>query len=316
VVRLASDLLNNPEKLEVAQQESNRDSIDQQVIFVDHVDHKRELLNHLLNDATVSQAIVFTATKRDADQLALELEDAGQAAGALHGDLNQRQRTRMLDQLRSGRCRVLVATDVAARGIDVAGITHVFNFDLPRQAEDYVHRIGRTGRAGATGTAISFVSRRDIGILRNIEHYVGDKVRVTEVEGLEARFKPQENDRGSAPRGRPGHHARPGSTGGGYHGANRHEGSGNGGGYRGAGAGNGEGRSYGRGGNGGHRGDNAGGNANGNAAGARGNGGGNAGGNRYGQGQGEGARRSYGDSPRPAARPNDGAGVPRRKFYD
>ena len=308
VVRLASDLLNNPEKLEVAQQESNRDSIDQQVIFVDHVDHKRELLNHLLNDATVSQAIVFTATKRDADQLALELEDAGQAAGALHGDLNQRQRTRMLDQLRSGRCRILVATDVAARGIDVAGITHVFNFDLPRQAEDYVHRIGRTGRAGATGTAISFVSRRDIGILRNIEHSVGDKVRVTEVQGLEARFKPQEGDRGSAPRG---HHARPGSTGGGYRGAHRSEGSGNGGGYRGAGAGagagNGEGRSYGRGGNGGGY---AGGNANGNTAASRSDGGGN----RYGQGQGDGARRPYGDTPRPAAR--DGAGVPRRKFYD
>ncbi len=306
VVRLASDLLNNPEKLEVAQQESNRDSIDQQVIFVDHVDHKRELLNHLLNDATVSQAIVFTATKRDADQLALELEDAGQAAGALHGDLNQRQRTRMLDQLRSGRCRILVATDVAARGIDVAGITHVFNFDLPRQAEDYVHRIGRTGRAGATGTAISFVSRRDIGILRNIEHYVGDKVRVIEVEGLEARFKPQEGDRGSAPRG---HHARPGSTGGGYRGGNRNEGSGNGGGYRGAGAGagNGEGRSYGRGGNGGGY---AGGNSNGNTAGARGNGGGN--------GYSDAPRRAYGDTPRPAARPpvRDGAGVPRRKFYD
>ena len=316
VVRLASDLLNNPEKLEVAQQESNRDSIDQQVIFVDHVDHKRELLNHLLNDATVSQAIVFTATKRDADQLALELEDAGQAAGALHGDLNQRQRTRMLDQLRSGRCRVLVATDVAARGIDVAGITHVFNFDLPRQAEDYVHRIGRTGRAGATGTAISFVSRRDIGILRNIEHYVGDKVRVTEVEGLEARFKPQEGDRGQAPRG---HHARPGSTGGGYRGAHRSEGSGNGGGYRGgnrnegsgngggyreAGAGNGEGRSYGRGGAGGGYAGNS------NAAGARGNGGGNS--------YSDAPRRAYGDTPRPAARPpvRDGAGVPRRKFYD
>jgi superfamily II DNA/RNA helicase len=315
VVRLASDLLNNPEKLEVAQQESNRDSIDQQVIFVDHVDHKRELLNHLLNDATVSQAIVFTATKRDADQLALELEDAGQAAGALHGDLNQRQRTRMLDQLRSGRCRILVATDVAARGIDVAGITHVFNFDLPRQAEDYVHRIGRTGRAGATGTAISFVSRRDIGILRNIEHYVGDKVRVIEVEGLEARFKPQEGDRGSAPRG---HHARPGSTGGGYRGAGHGNGGGNGGGYRGAsagaGAGNGEGRSYGRGGAGNGNGGNGGGygGGNGNSAGARGNGGGNS----YGQGQGDGARRPYGDTPRPAARDGAGAGAPRRKFYD
>ncbi len=320
VVRLASDLLNNPEKLEVAQQETRRDAIDQQVIFVDHVDHKRELLNHLLNDATVNQAIVFTATKRDADQLAMELEDAGQAAAALHGDLNQRQRTRMLDHLRSGRCRVLVATDVAARGIDVAGISHVFNFDLPRQAEDYVHRIGRTGRAGATGTAISFVGRRDVGILRNIEHYVGDKVRVTEVEGFEARFKPQEGgERGHAGRG---HHARPGSTGGGYRGANRSEG--NGGGYRGAGAGNGggyrgaasaghsEGRGYApRGGQeGGYRGGNRS-EANGNRA---------ERGNSYGQTRSESQTRSEG-APRSAygeARPSyrDGQGAPRRKFYD
>ena len=331
VVRLASDLLNEPEKLEVAQQETRRDAIDQQVIFVDHVDHKRELLNHLLNDAAVNQAIVFTATKRDADQLAMELEDAGQAAAALHGDLNQRQRTRMLEHLRSGRCRVLVATDVAARGIDVAGITHVFNFDLPRQAEDYVHRIGRTGRAGATGTAISFVGRRDIGILRNIEHYVGDKVRVTEVEGFEARFKPQAND-GERRRPGPGHHARPGSTGGGYRGANRHEGNryegnpgyrkaGNGGGYRGASPysenrGYGEGRGEGRG-----EGNNAGrgyaprGNAEG---GYRQGNRGDVNGNRAERGNSqprfEGApRKAYGEG-RPSFR--DGQAAPRRKFYD
>ncbi|MGC8854813.1 MAG: DEAD/DEAH box helicase [Halothiobacillaceae bacterium] len=228
VVKLAGDLLTTPRQLEVAPLEARRDAIDQQVIYVDHVDHKRELLNHLLADASVNQAIVFTATKRDADQLAAELEQAGQAAAALHGDLNQRQRTRMLDHLRKGRCRILVATDVAARGIDVAGITHVFNFDLPRQAEDYVHRIGRTGRAGATGTAVSFVSRRDLGVLRNIEHYVGEKVRVTEVEGMEARFKPQEGDRsGMGPRGR-------GRPGGGYRGGHR------GGGYRSASAGEGK----------------------------------------------------------------------------
>ncbi len=218
VIRLAGELLRQPKHLEVAALEIHRDAIDQQIIYVDHIDHKRELLSHLLADASVNQAIVFTATKRDADQLAAELEQAGEAAAALHGDLNQRQRTRMLDQLRKGRCRVLVATDVAARGIDVAGITHVFNFDLPRQAEDYVHRIGRTGRAGATGTAVSFVSRRDVGVLRSIEQYVGQKVRVTEVAGLEARFRPQEGERGSmGPRGRSG-----GYRGDAPRGANRH----------------------------------------------------------------------------------------------
>ncbi|MEW6728332.1 MAG: DEAD/DEAH box helicase [Pseudomonadota bacterium] len=281
VIKLAGELLDNPKHLEVAPLEARRDAIDQQVIYVDHVDHKRELLNHLLADASVNQAIVFTATKRDADQLAAELEQAGQAAAALHGDLNQRQRTRMLDHLRKGRCRILVATDVAARGIDVAGITHVFNFDLPRQAEDYVHRIGRTGRAGATGTAVSFVSRRDLGILRNIEHYVGEKVRVTEVEGMEARFKPQEGDRGGmGPRGR----GRPG--GGGYRGGNGYRGSRDGASPR-----AGEGKPYGRrGGQDAHAGH------------------GNHGHEHHGE------RRGHRFGDKPAGRP--GQGAPRRKFYD
>ncbi|MEO1750866.1 DEAD/DEAH box helicase [Thiofaba sp. EF100] len=281
VVKLAGDLLDQPEHLEVAPLEARRDAIDQQVIYVDHVDHKRELLNHLLADASVNQAIVFTATKRDADQLAAELEQAGQAAAALHGDLNQRQRTRMLDHLRKGRCRILVATDVAARGIDVAGITHVFNFDLPRQAEDYVHRIGRTGRAGATGTAVSFVSRRDLGILRNIEHYVGEKVRVTEVEGMEARFKPQEGDRGgmgTRGRGRP--------AGGGYRGGNGYRASRDGTSPR-----AGEGKPYGRrGGQDAHAGH------------------GNHGHEHHGE------RRGHRFGDKPAGRP--GQGAPRRKFYD
>ncbi|MEW5973620.1 MAG: DEAD/DEAH box helicase [Pseudomonadota bacterium] len=289
VVKLAGDLLTNPEHLEVAPLETRRDAIDQQVIYVDHVDHKRELLNHLLADASVNQAIVFTATKRDADQLAAELEEAGQAAAALHGDLNQRQRTRMLEALRRGRCRVLVATDVAARGIDVAGITHVINFDLPRQAEDYVHRIGRTGRAGATGTAISFVSRRDVGVLRSIEHYVGEKVRVTEVAGMEARFKPQEGDRGGmGPRGRSGGGYR-GGHGGGYRGGNN--GGGHGGGH---GASAGEGKSYGR------------------RAPAQAHAGLSGHGHEH-----HGARRNSPFGDKPAHRSGGaGQGAPRRKFYD
>ncbi|MEW5837204.1 MAG: DEAD/DEAH box helicase, partial [Pseudomonadota bacterium] len=300
VTKLAGDLLSEPKHLEVAPLETRRDAIDQQVIYVDHVDHKRELLSHLLADASVNQAIVFTATKRDADQLAAELEEAGEAAAALHGDLNQRQRTRMLDHLRKGRCRVLVATDVAARGIDVAGITHVFNFDLPRQAEDYVHRIGRTGRAGATGTAVSFVSRRDVGVLRSIEHYVGEKVRVTEVAGLEANFKPREGDRdGAGPRGRrPGAGGYRQGNGGGYRGGH---GSGNGGGYRGHGenrggygASSGEGKPYGRrGGQDGHAGH------------------GNNGHEHRGERP---SGNRFGD--KPAGRSGQGQGAPRRRFFD
>ena len=104
----------------------------------------------------VTKAIVFVATKRDADDIARELAEAGHAVAALHGDLSQGQRNHTLKRLHDGRLRILVATDVAARGIDVRDISHVINFDLPRMAEDYVHRIGRTGRAGATGTAISY----------------------------------------------------------------------------------------------------------------------------------------------------------------
>ena len=111
---------------------------------------------------------------------------------ALHGDLNQRQRTKALNRLRRGECRVLVATDVAARGIDVLTVTHVINFNLPKFAEDYVHRIGRTGRAGASGQALSFVGREDVFTLRRIEHFIGRKVQVSAIAGCEARFLPSE----------------------------------------------------------------------------------------------------------------------------
>ena len=150
------------------------------------------MLVKCLTDSGMGQAIVFTATKRHAEQLAGELFRTGISALALHGDLNQRERTKALNRLRRGECKVLVATDVAARGIDVSTITHVINYDLPRVAEDYVHRIGRTGRAGASGQALSLVGRDDIITLRKIEHFIGRKVQVSAFEGLEAEFKPVE----------------------------------------------------------------------------------------------------------------------------
>ncbi len=218
---LAGQLLTNPHWLEVAALANRHDAIDQHVIYVDGMDHKRDLLHHWLADTSIEQAIVFTATKRDAEQLAGELEGAGHATVALHGDLAQRQRTRTLDQVRRGKCRILVATDVAARGIDVSTITHVFNFDLPRFAEDYVHRIGRTGRAGATGTAVSFVGRQDVFALKRIEQFIGNKVKISSVAGLEARFQPSERRfEGSAKpgnrSGRPGGPGKSGSGRGGF----------------------------------------------------------------------------------------------------
>ena len=130
---------------------------------------------------------MFASTKRSTEEISDLLSESGFASDALHGDMQQGQRNRALQRLREGRTKVLVATDVAARGIDVAGISHVINFDLPRQAEDYVHRIGRTGRAGRTGIAVSFAGMREGGLVKNIERYTGNRIEVHTLPGLRAK---------------------------------------------------------------------------------------------------------------------------------
>ncbi|MEQ1778292.1 MAG: DEAD/DEAH box helicase, partial [Nitrosomonas sp.] len=194
--KVAAKLLKSPKRIQVASQKARLDNIEQRLHYVDDMSHKNRLLNHVLRDEALKQAIVFTATKRDADTLADNLYSQGYAAAALHGDMNQRERTRTLTKLRSGGLRVLVATDVAARGIDIADITHVINFDLPKFAEDYVHRIGRTGRAGATGVAVSFASNRDSAHLMKIERYTGQRIASHIIPGLEPRIKPRVQDGG------------------------------------------------------------------------------------------------------------------------
>ncbi len=189
--KVAAKLLNSPKRIQVASQKSKLENIEQRLHYVDDMSHKSRLLDHVLRDQTLKQAIVFTATKKDADTLADNLYAQGFAAAALHGDMNQRERNRTLTRLRSGGLRVLVATDVAARGIDVADITHVINFDLPKFAEDYVHRIGRTGRAGAAGIAVSFASNRDSAHLSKIERYTGQRITSHIIPGLEPRIKPR-----------------------------------------------------------------------------------------------------------------------------
>ena len=197
---VAARLLKSPKRIQVASQQAKLDNIEQRLHYVDDLSHKNRLLDHLLRDTALNQAIVFTATKRDTDTLADSLVVQGYQAAALHGDMNQRDRTRTLTRLRNGGLRVLVATDVAARGIDVAGISHVINFDLPKFAEDYVHRIGRTGRAGASGIAISFASGKDGVILKRIERFTGQRIISHVVPGLEPRAKPRTHTSGSGDR--------------------------------------------------------------------------------------------------------------------
>lgn len=187
VASLARRMLKNPERITIKASKLDQSAIEQRMHFTDDMGHKHRLLDHILRDATMKQAIVFTATKRDADQLAEQLADNGFAAGALHGDMSQGARNRTLSMLRGGKMQVLVATDVAARGLDVPEITHVVNFDLPKQAEDYVHRIGRTGRAGRTGLAVSLVNHSEAFNWRRIEQFTNKRVEPSIIEGLEPR---------------------------------------------------------------------------------------------------------------------------------
>lgn len=232
VMNLSRRLLNDPFEISVDHAHDKHENIEQRLHNVDNLSHKNRILDHLLSDAEIKQAIVFTSTKMHADQLVDQLVESGHDAAALHGDMNQRQRTRTITQLRAGKIRILVATDVAARGIDINTISHVINFDLPNSVEDYVHRIGRTGRAGANGVALSFASPKDYQLVKRIEQFTGQKITAHVIPGMEPQAR-------SAPQGRG-----PGGGGGGRFGGGRQ----GGGGYGRGGGGGGYGRSGGGGG--------------------------------------------------------------------
>lgn len=217
IATFAQRLLKNPERVRIERSDAHRAQIAQHVHYVNDVTQKKAMLLALLKETSVGQAIVFTGTKHGADKLALAIGNSGHVAAALHGDMRQGARNRTLEQFRSGSVRVLVATDVAARGIDVAAISHVFNYDLPRSAEDYVHRIGRTGRAGLAGAAISFAMRGERGTLKRIERFTGQAIPAVAVPG----FTVSEAASSDAPagadrphRGRPQTPRRPGGAGG------------------------------------------------------------------------------------------------------
>ena len=168
ITKLAEDLLNRPVRVEVSPAVVTVEAIDQRVFFVDAAS-KRALLNALLNDQDLARVIVFTRTKHGANRVVEHLDKAGVAAEALHGNKSQSARQRALARFRSGDARVLVATDIAARGIDVDDVTHVINYELPNIPESYVHRVGRTARAGARGIALSFCDPSERTFLRDIE---------------------------------------------------------------------------------------------------------------------------------------------------
>ncbi|HWS11894.1 MAG TPA: DEAD/DEAH box helicase [Rhodocyclaceae bacterium] len=191
VGKLAGRVTRGAQRIEIAAAKEDRPQIDQRMLFADDFRHKTRLLDALLRDVSLNQALVFTATKKSADDLSISLTEQGFAAAALHGDMTQRERNRTLTELRRGAMRVLVATDVAARGIDVPGISHVINFDLPRQAEDYVHRIGRTGRAGRSGVAVSLVAHHERRQVRDIERYTAQAIQVDVISGLEPAARPR-----------------------------------------------------------------------------------------------------------------------------
>ena len=190
IAALAADMLDNPERVAVAPVSSTAERVTQKVVFVD-APQKRVELAHLLANTCDGRTLVFTRTKHGADRVVRHLESAGLTAAAIHGNKSQGQRQRALDGFRDGSTRILVATDIAARGIDVDGVTHVVNFELPNVPETYVHRIGRTARAGASGSAISLVDREERGLLRQIERLTRQSIPVEARATEDAEIAPE-----------------------------------------------------------------------------------------------------------------------------
>lgn len=196
VMGLAESMMEDPARVELSIEESINEKIVQHLNWSDGREHQKKLLLHWLESAELDQAVVFTSTQRESEEIATELKELGASANFLHGGLQQNVRNRRLDDLRRGRTQILVATDVAARGIDVASISHVINYGLPRKPEDYVHRIGRTGRAGRSGTAITLLHHKDGALLDAVTRYIKMPLEATTIEGLEPRKKVERSGRG------------------------------------------------------------------------------------------------------------------------
>ena len=206
IAGLASDLLNDPVEIQIAQRNTTAERV-KQVVFPVDKRRKRELLSHQIGQGNWRQVLVFTRTKHGANRLAQQLEGDGITASAIHGNKSQGARTRALADFKAGKVRVLVATDIAARGLDIDKLPHVVNFELPNVPEDYVHRIGRTARAGEEGHALSLVCVDELKLLRDIEKVLGNKLEQVILPGYEIdptiKAEPINKGRGQRPGNRP-----------------------------------------------------------------------------------------------------------------
>lgn len=188
VNEFASELLSRPKRIAIGHAHSEHKDINKRFYFVDNLEHKETLLKHFLTTEAHQQVIVFTATRSDTERLATVLSDHGFSSAALSGELNQSQRNQIMDSFAKGQQKILVTTDLASRGLDLLNVSHVINFDMPKHTEEFIHRIGRTGRAGASGEAISFVGPKDWLSFKNVEGFLQQKINFDVINGLKAKF--------------------------------------------------------------------------------------------------------------------------------
>ncbi|QXO16547.1 DEAD/DEAH box helicase [Vibrio ostreae] len=186
---IAYEMLNEPKRIAIGGANEQHKDITQRFYLCDHLDHKEALLERVLSDADYRQVIIFTATRNDTERLTAKLNEQKLKAVALSGNLNQTQRNTIMSQFERAVFKILVTTDVASRGLDIANVTHVINFDMPKHTEEYVHRVGRTGRAGNKGDAVSLVGPKDWDSFKRVEAFLQQDLQFDVLEGLQGKFK-------------------------------------------------------------------------------------------------------------------------------
>ena len=189
VNEFAGHLLKSPMRVTVGEENQQHSEISQRFYLADNLNQKEKLLFHFLKEEEIKQAIIFTATKADTERLSAILIEKGLSSSALHGDLTQANRNKVMDSFSRGKEKILVTTDIASRGLDLLNVSHVFNFDIPKHTEEYIHRIGRTGRAGELGDAISLIGPKDWDNFKKVESFLSQSITFDKVEGINPKFK-------------------------------------------------------------------------------------------------------------------------------